>query len=205
LRGTLTFVVHQGGTPAGAGAGLFAQNCSACHGAGARGLAGRPDVHCNASIHDTVRNGRSGSIGTMPAFANLSDADIAAIQEYLSSLCAAPTGPELFASNCAACHGADAAGQAGRPNVQCTVRSRILNAVRNGRGNGLMPIFSTTTLPNAQVDLITGYLGTLCSGMPGDLFASNCATCHGMGPCPAPVVGQIASCDHAPCGEARIP
>ncbi|MBI3783507.1 MAG: c-type cytochrome [Deltaproteobacteria bacterium] len=157
---------------------LFASNCASCHGSDARGLVG-PDIHCNKSIHDTVRNGATGALGTMPAFASLADADIAVIQSFLDSLCPAPTGPELFAGNCAPCHSSNAAGTAGRPNIQCTVRSRIFNAVRRGRGSGLMPIFPASAMPDSQVDQLVAYLASLCSGLPGDRFASNCATCHG--------------------------
>lgn len=98
--------------------------------------------------------------------------------------CSGPTpttGPELYAANCASCHGADAAGLDGRPDVRCTVHSRITDAVRNGRGDAAtgMPAFSTTQLTNDQLTLITDWLGTLCSGAASDLYASNCATCHG--------------------------
>jgi mono/diheme cytochrome c family protein len=59
------------------------------------------------------------------------------------------------------------------------VRSRILDAVRRGRGNGLMPAFTTAALGDANLDAVIGYLGGLCSGTPAARFASNCVTCHG--------------------------
>lgn len=164
--------------PAASGNDLYASTCAACHGADARGSVG-PDIHCNRSIHDTVRNGRVGPLGTMPAFPSLSDQDIATLQQFLDGLCTMPTGPELFASNCAACHGSDAAGTPGRPDIRCTVASRVFNAVRSGRGGGAMPVFSAVSLPDADVALINDFLSAACSGRPGDRFASNCATCHG--------------------------
>ncbi len=182
LRGTLTLTPGTGGGGGGTGTGaaLYTQNCSACHGADARGVAGRPDIHCNKAIHDTVRNGRTGSIGVMPAFANLSDADIAAIQSFLNSLCTTPQTPaEFFSSSCASCHGSDAAGLGGRPDIRCTVRSRIYNAMRSGRGNGLMPVFTASAVPDTQVDQLADYLGSLCDGTPAGFFRSNCVTCHG--------------------------
>lgn len=99
--------------------------------------------------------------------------------------CAGPpaptTGPELYAANCAGCHGAGGAGLDGRPDVRCTVPDRLTDAVRHGRGGADtgMPAFSTTQLTSEQLALIVEYLDGLCSGTAADLYASNCATCHG--------------------------
>jgi len=165
----------------GGGGGPFASNCAACHGADGSGVVGLgPNIQCNANIQPIVRNGLTGPLGTMPAFSSsaLSDADIATIQTFLGGLCVA-TGPNLFAANCASCHGATADGLAGWPSIQCAVSSLVVNAVRNGRGNGMMPIFPSASLSNANVALISTYLGSLCSGLPLDRFESNCGTCHG--------------------------
>lgn len=90
------------------------------------------------------------------------------------------TGADLFVANCASCHGGNAAGAPGFPDVRCTVRSRVFDAVRAGRGNGTaMPAFSQAELGNPAVTLIVQYLAGLCSGQPADVYASNCATCHG--------------------------
>jgi mono/diheme cytochrome c family protein len=91
------------------------------------------------------------------------------------------TGPELYAAHCAGCHGADAAGLDGRPDVRCTVPSRITDAVRAGRGptETGMPAFTTAQLTNDQMALVVEFLVGLCSGQPADVYASNCATCHG--------------------------
>jgi mono/diheme cytochrome c family protein len=90
------------------------------------------------------------------------------------------TGADLYVANCASCHGGDAAGGAGFPDVRCTVRSRVFDAVRAGRGNGrAMPSFGPADLSNAAVTQIVGYLAGLCTGRPADVYASNCATCHG--------------------------
>jgi mono/diheme cytochrome c family protein len=91
------------------------------------------------------------------------------------------TGPELYTAHCAGCHGSDAAGLDGRPDVRCTVPGWLTDAVRQGRGDGetAMPALSTTQLSADQLGLIADYLGSLCSGSGADLYASNCATCHG--------------------------
>lgn len=92
----------------------------------------------------------------------------------------ANTGPELYAAHCAGCHGADGEGGAGS-DVRCSVRSLVTDAVRRGRGSGDtgMPAFPTSQLSTDQLGLITDHLGGLCSGLPRDVYASNCATCHG--------------------------
>lgn len=91
------------------------------------------------------------------------------------------TGPELYAVHCAGCHGADAAGLDGRPDVRCTVPDWLTDAVREGRGSGDtgMPPFTTTQLSGDQLGLIIDHLVGICSGSGADLYAGNCATCHG--------------------------
>jgi mono/diheme cytochrome c family protein len=42
-----------------------------------------------------------------------------------------------------------------------------------------MPAFTTRQLSDDQVTLIAEHLGGLCSGLAEDIYASNCATCHG--------------------------
>jgi mono/diheme cytochrome c family protein len=159
---------------------LWTANCASCHGADARGLDGRPNVRCNRAIHDVVRNGRVGTIGEMPAFPNLDDDAIAKIQDYLIGLCGeSPTGDDLFAGNCATCHGADGSGTATAPDVQCTVPSRVVDAIRRGRGTSAMPAFDATALTDADLTLIIDALASRCDGTPAALFASNCVTCHG--------------------------
>jgi mono/diheme cytochrome c family protein len=89
------------------------------------------------------------------------------------------TGADLYVANCASCHGGDAAGGPGFPDVRCTVRSRVFNAVRAGRGSNAMPSFRPAELGDAAVTQIVRYLSGLCTGKPADVYASNCATCHG--------------------------
>jgi len=89
------------------------------------------------------------------------------------------TGADLYVANCASCHGGDAAGAPGFPDVRCTVRSRVFNAVRAGRGSNAMPSFRPAELSDAAVTQIVRYLSGLCTGRPADVYASNCATCHG--------------------------
>jgi mono/diheme cytochrome c family protein len=172
-----------GGGRGGTGADLYAENCASCHGADARGLDGRPDIHCARDIADPVRNGRRASPGAppgdMPAFTNLTDAEIAEIQAFLAGLCppSAVTGAALFAGNCAACHGADATGSTTAPSVRCA--TRVADAVTRGRAQR-MPIFPALT--GSEIALLQAWLDGLCTmngRMADDLWVANCSTCHG--------------------------
>ncbi len=85
------------------------------------------------------------------------------------------TPTDLFAQDCAGCHGAGGVGTATAPDVRCTVRNVFVSAVRNGRGPA-MPAFALS--PDDLTAIVT-YLQARCSGQPKDIYASNCATCHG--------------------------
>jgi mono/diheme cytochrome c family protein len=172
-----------GGGSGGGGTGnpaldLFTANCASCHGAAARGVGMKPDIHCSRAIHDVVRSGRTGgAAGDMPAFPNLSEADIATLQGYLDGLCPAPTGADLYASNCASCHGAYGGGTARAPAARCA--TRVTDALTVGRA-AAMPAFSAFT-PD-DVTHVQQVLDLLCTafGVSGaDLFAANCSSCHG--------------------------
>lgn len=114
------------------GAKLFARNCAACHGEEGRGGIGVPLAlpSFQATISDdyvfkTIRHGRPGRV--MPAFPNLSDAQVRALVQYVRSWNKEPPvtysntpikgnpvhGKALFATHCAACHGANGEGGKG--------------------------------------------------------------------------------------------
>jgi mono/diheme cytochrome c family protein len=166
-----------GGGGGGTGADLYATYCATCHGADARGVDGHPDVRCARSIADAVRTGRTGPSGTMPAIA-LSDAEIALVQTFLDGLCpAGGDGGSLWAGNCGGCHGADAGGTVDAPSVRCA--TRVADAVTVGRG-ARMPAFPA--LAATDVAVLDAWLDAQCAahGRTGsDLWAGNCASCHG--------------------------
>jgi len=161
---------------------LYAANCQSCHGDDARGVDGNPSVRCNGAIHDVVVAGKGTGPNAMPAFPQLTDAQITLVQTYLQQLCGAGgrTGADLYAGNCATCHGGDARGTATGPNVRC--RKSILAVVRSGRTT-VMPAFPASALADTDVSAILGYLSGLCAAdpaaQPADLYLSNCASCHG--------------------------
>ena len=100
-------------------------------------------------------------------------------------------GERLFLNYCAQCHGSDAGGSKGFPNL--TDRDwlyggdpeRIRQSITDGR-NGIMPAFAQV-LGDDGVRNVAAYVRSL-SGLPSDglraqvgrrLFAQNCAACHG--------------------------
>ena len=124
------------------GASAFGDNCAPCHGSGAQGAKGYPNLNDDnwiwggslEDIHYTLHFGiRAGHEETreseMPAFGAdgiLSRDEINDLAEYVLSLSgagedaeAAARGAPLFADNCAACHGDNGAGEQslGAPNL----------------------------------------------------------------------------------------
>ena len=125
-----------------AGAAVFRTNCTPCHGAGAGGSKGYPNLLDNdwlwgGSIEDiayTVRYGiRSRAddtrVSDMPAFGDdelLSEDEINQVVAYVRSLSGldadaamAEKGKTVFEDNCTSCHGDDGAGmrEVGAPNL----------------------------------------------------------------------------------------
>ena len=102
---------------------LFINNCAACHGSGARGSKGFPNLTDNDWLHggtqdailETITHGR---VGTMPPMAAAigSDADVSDVADYVLSLSNSPHDAAAAARGapkfvvCAACHGPDGKG-----------------------------------------------------------------------------------------------
>jgi cytochrome c oxidase cbb3-type subunit III len=125
------------------GRAAFRVNCVQCHGSGAAGSTGYPNLNDDdwlwggdiKAIHYTIEHGirnpdhKLTRMSQMPAFgrdgllqlneiANLT-AYVRAISRQQRSDPSATRGKALFAANCAACHGADAKGNRafGAPNL----------------------------------------------------------------------------------------
>ncbi|MBF9030029.1 cytochrome-c oxidase, cbb3-type subunit III [Rhodobacterales bacterium HKCCE3408] len=122
-----------------AGAALFRTNCSQCHGSGAAGAVGYPNLLDDdwlwggrmEDIAYTIRHGirneddPDARYSQMPAFGDLlSREEIATLVDHVQSLpdgadpLAGPGGT-LFSENCVACHGENAQGDRtlGAPNL----------------------------------------------------------------------------------------
>lgn len=116
------------------GKSAFIVNCSQCHGSGAQGNVGYPNLNddewlwggtleaIDFTITHGIRNNQSDEarFSQMPAFLKdgiLDRAQIGQVAEYVMSLSGAPsdqlaaeTGAKLFADNCVACHGEGGVG-----------------------------------------------------------------------------------------------
>lgn len=120
----------------------FGTNCAPCHGTGAAGFKGYPNLNDDdwlwggklADIEATIRHGirlsdTASRQGSMPAFGRdgmLPRADIEAVTDYVRQLAglapaqpAAAKGAKIYADTCAACHGDKGEGkrELGAPNL----------------------------------------------------------------------------------------
>jgi cytochrome c oxidase cbb3-type subunit 3 len=100
-------------------------------------------------------------------------------------------GQRLFLNSCAQCHGSDAGGAKGFPNLTDGdwlyggSPENIKTTITNGRG-GVMPPFGAV-LDTKQITDVANYVRSL-SGLPADdlkvargaeVFKANCVACHG--------------------------
>lgn len=153
------------------GMAAYRVNCSQCHGSGAQGAPGYPNLNDDAwiwggdieSIRQTIAHGVRDKIdpdtriSEMPAFAGmLSPAEIGQTAAYVRSLSGldgdaekAAAGAQLFADNCAACHGAGGEGERelGAPNLADALwlygssEAEIAQQIQAPR-HGVMPAWS---------------------------------------------------------------
>ena len=100
-------------------------------------------------------------------------------------------GERLFINNCAACHGSDARGSKGFPNLTDNdwlhggTQDAILETITHGRV-GMMPSMAAAVGSSADVSDVANYVLSL-SGSPHDVAAAGrgapkfvvCAACHG--------------------------
>jgi cytochrome c oxidase cbb3-type subunit III len=125
------------------GRAAFGNNCAPCHGIGATGSKGYPNLNDDdwlwggslEQIYQTIRFGARGTNpdthpGNMPAFGKqgiLKPDEIVTVANYVRSLSGLPVRPgtdlaagkKIFADNCAVCHGEEGKGnqELGAPNL----------------------------------------------------------------------------------------
>ncbi len=174
------------------GGAVFATWCSQCHGSGAAGAVGYPNLLDNdwlwggdiETIAETVRYGvrdplsDDARFSQMPAFGELLEpGEIPQVVNYVLSLsgldhdaAAAATGQELFVDNCSACHMEDGTGdrEQGAPNLTDAIWlygsdvASVTETVTNARF-GVMPAWGER-LGESQVRAVAAYVHQLGGG-----------------------------------------
>jgi cytochrome c oxidase cbb3-type subunit III len=178
-----------------AGAPAFANNCAPCHGTGAQGASGYPNLNDDdwvwggklADVQQTIEHGirwtadKATRAGDMPSFGKdgtLKAAEIADVAQYVRSLSGLPNetkadlakGKQIFAENCAACHGDDGKGnqELGSPNLTDKIwlygsdTASIVNRINVG-GGGQMPAWGDRLDPTT-IKALTVYVHSLGGG-----------------------------------------
>ena len=176
------------------GRAAFANNCAPCHGAGAAGATGYPNLNDDDwlwggsldAIWKTIAYGvRSGHPEThesqMPAFGKtglLKPEEIVVVANYVRSLSGLPVRPgadlaagaKLFAANCASCHGDDGKGkqELGAPNLadQIWLYGSDETAIVDTITNGHAGVMPAWTgrLDPATIKALAVYVHTLGGG-----------------------------------------
>ncbi len=175
-----------------AGAATFRVNCVQCHGSGAQGSPGFPNLNDDEwlwggsadQIHKTITHGirfaddPDTRTSEMPAFAEmLSAGQIGDVSTYVASLSGPVSDPakvepgaKVFADNCAVCHGANAKGnrELGAPDLTDAIwlygsgEHAIAQQVRAPR-NGVMPAWGAR-LGDIKVKELAVYVHSLGGG-----------------------------------------
>ncbi|MFW2588974.1 cytochrome-c oxidase, cbb3-type subunit III [Sagittula sp. SSi028] len=180
-----------------AGGAIFRSFCSQCHGAGAQGAVGYPNLQDDAwlwggsieEIYTTVKTGiRQESDedwvrqSQMPAFGRdglLERSDIRAVVNHVMTLSdntaldatVLDHGAEVYADNCAACHGDDGAGDRtqGAPNLTDQIwlyggdYDALYETIYSAR-YGQMPAMGGAQLTEAELRAVSIYVHGLGGG-----------------------------------------
>ena len=174
------------------GAAVFKTFCAQCHGAGAAGAKGYPNLLDDdwlwggslSDIHLTIRHGirQEGDDDTrfseMPAFGEILErSEIADVSHYVLSIADSThdpslvdSGREIFADNCADCHGPEGRGNRdlGAPNLTDRIwlyggsQKNLAETITNGR-KGMMPAWQDR-LTEAQLRHVAYYVHQLGGG-----------------------------------------
>jgi len=175
------------------GRAVFAENCAPCHGAGGQGAPGFPVLADDswmwggdlAAIEQTIRHGIRSTdpetrVSDMPRFGAdqmLDAAQIGDVTDFVMSLSGTsvdPTvvarGAQVFADNCAACHGENGEGkvEVGAPALNDSIwlyggdRASILAQVTLPR-QGVMPAWQGR-ISDDWIKMVTIYVHNLGGG-----------------------------------------
>lgn len=174
------------------GGAVFRAQCSQCHGSGAAGAKGYPNLLDNDwlwggsideilySIDHGIRNDTDGNArySEMPAFGEiLEGGEISAVAEYVLSLSVdnydvnlAAQGEGIYRDNCASCHGNDGTGDRdiGAPNLADAIwlygsdRETVQTSISQSRF-GVMPAWGQR-LTEEDLRAVSAYVHALGGG-----------------------------------------
>ncbi|MEQ8479429.1 MAG: cytochrome-c oxidase, cbb3-type subunit III [Hoeflea sp.] len=174
------------------GSSAFKVNCAQCHGSGAAGSAGYPNLNDDAwiwggeidQIYQTIAHGiryeddPDTRFSEMPAFGDILEGEqIDQVVAYVVSLSRDPSDPsrveagrQVFVENCAACHGDNAEGLAdfGAPRLSDAIwlmgssEAAIASQIRNPK-HGVMPAW-VDRLGEPTIKQLAVYVHTLGGG-----------------------------------------
>jgi cytochrome c oxidase cbb3-type subunit 3 len=174
------------------GAALFRTHCAQCHGSGAAGARGYPNLLDDEwlwgggieDIYQTIRHGireendDDSRVSEMPAFADVLERDeLADVRHYVLSLSGAPhnpslvsSGAQIFVDNCASCHGEAGQGdrEFGAPSLADAIwlyggsQQNVSDSIARGR-KGMMPAWQTR-LSESQIRQVSFYVHQLGGG-----------------------------------------
>lgn len=175
-----------------AGAAAFKVNCTPCHGSGAQGGVGYPNLNDNdwlwggsaEQIYTTIAHGIRDTgdpdtrVSEMPAFGEmLKPEEIQNVAAYVADLSKQPVtsgdpaaGKEVFATNCVACHGDQAQGNRdlGAPNLSDAIwlkgsgEAAIIAQITKPK-HGVMPAW-TVRLGDTTVKELAVFVHSLGGG-----------------------------------------
>lgn len=175
------------------GGAAFANNCAGCHGAGAQGAKGYPNLNDDewlwggklADIYKTIEHGARWDLDkqtrteTMPAFGRdglLDAAQISMVADYVRVLAKLPgatadaAAASLFDDNCSVCHGVEGKGNKdmGAPNLTDAIwlfGSDKANIVNRivNGGGGVMPAWKNR-LDETTLKALAVYVHSLGGG-----------------------------------------
>lgn len=172
------------------GKAAFGDNCAPCHGSGATGGPGFPSLQDDdwiwggklEDIHQTLLVGVRSThpdtrVSDMPAFGKdgiLKKDEIADVADFVLSLSgkapANPKGKQLYADNCAACHGDGGEGnvEVGAPRLNDAIwlyggtKEKVVETITNAR-RGVMPAWAQRLDP-VTIKSLAVYVHSLGGG-----------------------------------------
>jgi len=157
------------------GESIFLVNCAPCHGVTGDGMDGKAaDLTSRISkesVLHVVENGSNNGfmgVGTsMPSYSWLPSEDKQAVAEFVSKgLTGNNKGSEVFATNCAMCHGADGTGMAYvAPSLKSFTPDLVKSILETGKKGviGQMPAFKVEEmrLTETQQKAVGTYISNL--------------------------------------------